>query len=205
MKKLYLLSVWLFALSFVACNESEDLGKYENWQARNEAFIDSLQQVFDAKTDPELEALEYRRNKKYIIFYKKIVSAPDGERPFFTSTVFCYYRGMFIDEAVFGAAPGTAYYTTLYEQLTVFDKNTMKHGYDPTPFDSPALFNIKSFYTSSVGVVPAWADILEHMRVGERWEVYIPWQAAYGASGYNNIPGYSTLIFDIILYRIDEK
>ena len=205
-KKLYVLPLLLLALSFVACDETEEPSKYDNWRERNEAFIDSLQQVVDAKSDPELKALQYRRDKKCNIFYKKIVSVPEGERPVYTSTVSCFYRGMFIDEAIFAAAPsGTTFYTTLWEQLTVFDKNTMKHGYDPTPLDSPASFYIQSFYTDPVDSVPAWADILENMRVGERWEVYIPWQAAYGGSDYKDIPGYSTLMFDIILYRIEKR
>lgn len=200
-KKIYLLPLFLIVLSFVACNESEDEGKYANWRERNEAFIDSLQQVVDAKTDPDLKYLVYDRDKKYKIFYKKLVTT-DNEKPKYTSTVSCYYRGMLIDEAVFGANPTQKYYTKLYEDLTVFDQNTMKHGYDPTELDSPFSTTVNYFYVT--GGVAAWTDILQNMNVGERWEVYIPWQLAYGSSGSGSIPGYSTLIFDMILYRIDK-
>ena len=54
-KKIYLFSLVLLALAFVSCSETEEEGKFANWRARNEAFLDSLQQVYDAKTDPELE------------------------------------------------------------------------------------------------------------------------------------------------------
>lgn len=203
-KKLYLLPLLLVVLSFAACNETEEPSQFDNWQARNEAFIDSLQQVVDAKTDSELKYLVYARDKKYKIFYKKIAEDLTGKQPVFTSTVSCYYRGMYINEAVFAANPTEKYYTRLYEDLTVFDSNTMKHGADPTNLDSPASFGVQAFYSGAAGNVPAWADILQNMRVGERWEVYIPWQIAYGSAGYESVPGYSTLMFDIILYRIDE-
>ena len=41
-KKIYLFSILLLALAFTACSETEETGKYDNWQARNEAFIDSI-------------------------------------------------------------------------------------------------------------------------------------------------------------------
>lgn len=205
MRKLYLLPFLLLALSFVACNETEEPGKYDNWQARNDAFIDSLQQVVDSKKDPDLKYLVFQKNKNYKIFYKKIVEDLTGEQPLFTSTVSCFYRGMYIDEAVFAANPTEKFYTRLYKDLTVFDNNSMKHDLDPTEYDSPVSFPIQGFYSGAASVVPAWADILQNMKVGERWEVYIPWQVAYGSAGYGAVPGYSTLMFDIILHRIDTK
>ena len=60
-----------------------------------------------------------------------------------------------------------------------FDQNFT--GADPGPFDSPTKF------------------------VGERWLVYIPWELAYGASGTDDIPGYSTLIFDMQLEEILDE
>ena len=42
---------------------------------------------------------------------------------------------------------------------------------------------------------------------GDRWEVYIPSELAYGTSDNGDIPGYSVLIFDIALcnvWGIDE-
>lgn len=38
-KKIYLFSLVLLALAFVSCSETEEVGKYDNWRARNEAFI----------------------------------------------------------------------------------------------------------------------------------------------------------------------
>ena len=41
-KKIYLFSLVLLTLAFVSCSETEEVGKYDNWRARNEAYIDSM-------------------------------------------------------------------------------------------------------------------------------------------------------------------
>ena len=48
---------------------------------------------------------------------------------------------------------------------------------------------------------------LQHMSVGEKWEVVIPWQLGYGAYTYggsssSSIPAFSTLIFEVSLLSI---
>lgn len=40
------------------------------------------------------------------------------------------------------------------------------------------------------------------MHVGDHWEVYIPWQKGYGIRSDADIPGYSTLVFEILLLGI---
>ena len=41
-----------------------------------------------------------------------------------------------------------------------------------------------------------------NMHVGDHWVVYIPWQKGYGKRSDADIPGYSTLIFEIQLLGI---
>lgn len=48
-------------------------------------------------------------------------------------------------------------------------------------------------------LIPGWIKALQHMRPGDRWEVYIPAEQAYGKLNQPGIPGGSTLIFDIEL------
>lgn len=43
---------------------------------------------------------------------------------------------------------------------------------------------------------------LLHMRAGDCWRVYIPWQKGYGKRSDGDIPGCSTLIFEIELVGI---
>lgn len=178
-KKIYLLPLLLLALIFVSCEETKEATKFDNWRARNEGYIDSLKTVFDEKTDPELKAFAPEINPKLRIYYKKKISNDTGAIPLYTDSVNVFYRGSFI----FGET---------------FDQNFT--GADPGPFDSPTKFVIQTFIT--VGGVSGWAEILQRMRVGERWLVYIPWELAYGASGTDDIPGYSTLIFDMQLEEI---
>ena len=45
-KKIYLLPILLLALVFTSCEETKEVSRYDNWQARNEAFIDSLYNVY---------------------------------------------------------------------------------------------------------------------------------------------------------------
>lgn len=184
-KKTSVFSLILLALVFVSCNETKEVDKFDNWRARNEAFMDSLQTVYD--TAPEHGGLEYiipENNKTVKIFYKKKIAKETGRSPLFTETVVAYYRGSYIIG-------------------DVFDQNFS--GVDPdVDFDRPATWAVQSFYTSDNAVV-GWADILQHMKVGERWMTYIPWQVAYGSSGHSAIPGYSTLLFDMQLQSIVEE
>ena len=95
-KKIYLFSLVLLALAFVSCSETEEEGKFANWRARNEAFLDSLQQVYDAKTDPELEFFVPFTDPGMKIFYKRTVKNDEGRRPVIPNVVSAYYRGYLI-------------------------------------------------------------------------------------------------------------
>ena len=198
MKRYILLSL-LFTqclLLFTSCDETEEVNKYADWRNRNEAFIDSLKSVYDAKTDPELIQIIPYAEKNYPIYAKKLKTVTSGETPLYTDSVYTYYRGMLINEAVFGAATTPRYYTKLYQSLDVFDKNF--EGEEPNAFESPTKFFVN-------GVVAGWREVLQRMKVGERWEVYIPWQQGYGSSVSGTIPAYSTLIFDVNLVSIIKK
>jgi FKBP-type peptidyl-prolyl cis-trans isomerase FklB len=198
MKKYILLSL-LFTqclLLFTSCDETEEVNKYADWRNRNEAFIDSLKRVYDAKTDPELIQIIPYAEKNYPIYAKKLKTVTSGETPLYTDSVTAFYRGMLINEAVFGAATTPRYYTKLYQSLDVFDKNFA--GEEPNAFESPTTFIVNE-------QVYGWVEVLQRMKVGERWEIYIPWQQGYGSAGQFSILGYSTLIFDVNLVSIKKK
>lgn len=193
-------STLFMAILFLSCGESEDPGKYKDWRVRNEAFIDSLQRVYTLKTDPELKAITYPRNKDYTIYYKILEEKPSGQPPFYTSTVYYYFREMLIDEVVFGASPSPRYCTKLYKNLDVLKTNMGSDA--PTEFDSPREYEVSQFEMKS-GEVTAYTVVFQRMKIGERWEVYIPWQLAYGSAGNGYAPGYSTVISDVILEKVD--
>ena len=51
-------------------------------------------------------------------------------------------------------------------------------------------------------LIEGWIVALSQMRMGDRWEVYIPAEMGYGNFSQPDIPGGSTLIFDIELIGI---
>ena len=52
-------------------------------------------------------------------------------------------------------------------------------------------------------LIPGWIIALQQMHVGDRWEVYIPAEQAYGRISQPGIPGGSTLVFDIELIGVN--
>ncbi|MDE5567551.1 MAG: FKBP-type peptidyl-prolyl cis-trans isomerase [Muribaculaceae bacterium] len=72
--------------------------------------------------------------------------------------------------------------------------------------------NGKTFDSSRGGAAPAmrlrdliqgWVIALQQMHVGDRWELYLPAEMAYGRFSQPGIPGGSTLIFDVELVGIN--
>ncbi|UTW64711.1 FKBP-type peptidyl-prolyl cis-trans isomerase [bacterium SCSIO 12741] len=83
---------------------------------------------------------------------------------------------------------------------------THYHGtlIDGTVFDSsvnrgtPAEFPVG-------GVIKGWQEALQLMPVGSKWELFIPYDLAYGERGAGqNIGPYTTLIFEVELLQIVE-
>ena len=67
-------------------------------------------------------------------------------------------------------------------------------------------------FDSSLGGVPVafrlneliegWIIALQHMCIGDKWEIYIPSELSYGKYSQPGIPAYSTLIFELELCSI---
>lgn len=55
-------------------------------------------------------------------------------------------------------------------------------------------------------VIAGWTEILQQMRVGDKWEVFIPPYLAYGEMGFGQEIGPNVaLVFEIELLAINEK
>ena len=72
--------------------------------------------------------------------------------------------------------------------------------------------NGKTFDSSRGGAAPVmrlrdliqgWIIALQKMHTGDRWELYLPSEMAYGRFSQPGIPGGSTLIFDVELIGIN--
>lgn len=72
---------------------------------------------------------------------------------------------------------------------------------DGTEFDStyrrgrPAQFKV-------IELIKGWREALKAMPCGSKWEIYIPYDLAYGTKPCGEIPAYSALIFTVELLDI---
>ena len=191
-------TLWLISLMFVAslsivsCSESDGTeDPYANWEERNQRYIDSIATVAEANQGNEVGQWKIIRSYKLPPLglnetgkvndnvYCKIVKIGDGTTsPIATDTVAVNYRGQFING-------------------TVFDQSYQGEL-------DPETATPKTFVAG--GVIAGWSTALMKgyggMKVGDQWELYIPYQLGYGKDGYSDIPGYSTLIFNVNLVGI---
>lgn len=85
------------------------------------------------------------------------------------------------------------------DQVTTHYHGTLING---KVFDSsvergqPATFPVN-------GVIPGWVEALQLMPVGSKWELFVPYNLAYGERGAGaDIKPYSTLVFEVELIAI---
>ena len=88
---------------------------------------------------------------------------------------------------------------TLNDTVTTNYSGTLIDG---TEFDNsykrgePATFPVS-------GVIPGWTEALQHMKVGAKWQLFIPSNLAYGERGAGQTIGpNATLIFEVELLSI---
>ena len=181
----------LFSASFAitSCDETDGaVDPYFNWAERNQLYIDSIAKVARANPDewkvihtykfaPELNELNPDAND--YVYCKVLENGTGTLNPLFTDSVTAHYRGQLIP---------------LYDgSKVVFDQSFQ--GELNTEVAKPLVFTVN-------GVIEGWTTALQHMVEGDRWEVYIPYNLAYGTYGQSSIPGYSTLIFDMKLEKL---
>ncbi len=90
-------------------------------------------------------------------------------------------------------------------KVNVHYKGTL---YDGAQFDASPDGVASSFSVN--GVVSGFAVALQNMVVGDKWEVWIPWNLGYGSPGltdrYGNqvIAPYSTLVFEVEMVSFEK-
>lgn len=215
---IFLPFLMLLAGAFTSCEEVEEVGKYDNWEERNVAYIDSLNLIIGSRADRIIEGAKYEGeigdsmklskipvgelfaikdnnrstiDKSYYIYCKKIsLDNPYGQRPLYTQSVSAYYYGTLITGDKFDGN---------FTGYSAIDRGALPAEGDkakkPTEFDSPSSFSV-------TGVISGWTSVLQYMHTGERWILYIPYQCGYGTSGSGAVLGYSTLTFDLELQKV---
>ena len=72
---------------------------------------------------------------------------------------------------------------------------------DGSEFDSSYKRNAPVEFPVS-GVIKAWTEALQMMKVGSKWKLYAPSELAYGPQGRQGIPANSVLLFEVELLDI---
>jgi FKBP-type peptidyl-prolyl cis-trans isomerase len=87
------------------------------------------------------------------------------------------------------------------DRVSAHYKGTLTDG---TQFDS-SYERGQPLVTSTLGgVIPGWLEALTNMHVGDKWELYIPSQLAYGEQGRPpKIPPSAPLVFELELLGIE--
>lgn len=193
----YFLAVALFAVfGLASCSEEDDtVEEFPNWQARNDAFFNSLTdsvmnllELNPARTDwkrikswSKSDSIE-GSNSDYIIV--NVIEEGDAASatPLYTDTVTVHYLGRLLP-------------SVSYPYGYVFDQSYYGNYYDDV--SKPLQMAIGN--SGGNMLVDGFATALQHMRRGDHWMVYIPYQQGYGSQSQTGVPAYSTLIFDLRL------
>ncbi len=171
-----LLFTFLMALLFASCDKTETFD--DQWKLDTEA------QFAPIAADPAYTKINSQSGKGFVM-YKKIQSG-NGETPYFTDKVKVLYTG---------------WYKNIWSMPDIYTDNKDNIIYNKVIFDSTENNNIPRTFSVN-GVVDGFSTALQNMRVGDKWEVWMPWKLAYGESGNNTIAGYTTLVFEIELVDI---
>lgn len=176
---LYSFVVACLSLFLVSCEKTVSFD--------DEFKMDNEKQFAKITASSEYTKIESQSGNGHIM-YKEITDGDTGETPYFTDQVSVLYTGWF------------KRYWTKEDTFTGDDGNLFKNK---VIFDSTAdRNNVPSKFTVGSELIDGFCTALQHMEVGDRWEVWIPWQLGYGATGRGDIKGYSTLVFEIELLEI---
>ena len=94
-----------------------------------------------------------------------------------------------------GKQPKESDTVTTHYKGTLIDGREFDSSYKR---DKPASFPVK-------GVIKGWTEALQLMHVGDKWQLFIPSELAYGATKRSElIEANSTLVFEIELLSIKE-
>lgn len=166
---------WPIALLFLCLVAVSSCGKDDD----DKVVVDEVwklqnEEAFQAiASDPAYTELKSLGNDGSI-YYQVMKEGTNKMKIFFSDSVRIYYTGRYYDGEVFDSK-------------------------EP-PYDPPFLMTV---YPGKDGMIEGLALAMQYLHIGDRWNVWIPYQLAYGAEGMKNnsgkvlIKGCSTLNFEV--------
>ena len=178
------LVIFIVICSFASCKEEEKDNHEERWMITN---IEAINKI---RANPEYKGLQSPGNEGSI-YYKALKSGEGTDTIRYTSIVSCYYKGWFVAD---------------YEHRNIkagdlFEQKLIDDG-------PPGYFTF-----NDVSSISGYKTALQHMVKGDKWEIWMPYQLAYGRTGTTNmegktvVPPYSTLVFEIEVvdvFKVDD-
>jgi len=187
------LPLYLFAFLFLftSCKETEEDEEFANWQEQNDNYFQQIYANAMSRIAAGDNSWKIIRNWSLgsdnedfhadvtdnIVVHVITESASTSPSPLYTDSVRIHYRGKLIP-------------SPSYPSGYVFDKSYDGELNPETAV--PAMMGVS-------GSVDGFCTALQNMKVGNRWEVYVPYHLGYDDDTQTDIPAYSTLIFDIQL------
>lgn len=185
------LSLVLFTPTFFSsCEEKEDVGEWDNWQTRNENYIDSIASVAKKSSDwTVLPAFNLGDNfgldsdSKYYVYIQKLEAGTGTYKPMYNDSIRVHYSGRLIP---------TSSYSDGYNFGKSYSTSTLN-----LETDVPTLMCVNQ---NVIGFATAVMNMVE----GDRWRIVVPSYLGYGDSDNTtaSIPAGSALIFDVQLAKI---
>ncbi len=178
MRTKLLLLLTLAALVFASCSKDDETDTI--WKDNNLAAFEK------SATLPEFKTIQSESKNGSIAY--KVIKSGEGKTPLFTDRVKILYTGWFklVDwnkGDIFTNENGVK-----VNNKYIFDSTANRN-------DVPSIFRVS-------GVVDGFSTALQYMKVGDKWEVWMPSRLGYGERGQGNIPGFTTLVFEIELLEI---
>ena len=186
------LGIALMAFVLASCSETEgDDGEFDDWQNRNETYFskvyaDAQQRISAGDTSwkilrkwslPADNAGFQAKATDHIVVHVISAGTSTSGSPLYNDSVRVNYVGRLIP-------------SKSYSSGFVFSRSYL------------GAYNAETAQPVTLGVNrvdDGRATALQQMRIGDRWEVYVPYALGYGTGTSGSVPAYSTLIFDMSL------
>lgn len=208
--------LWLIALvislsfGFASCAEDTTVeDPYADWQTRNDRYLDSIADVARTNRDGKWMCVQnykiwdesltgvgggitvsggsqYERTDTVYIHFLEYGPQEGKAAEFTTDSVSVYYYGTLINGERFDGNYQGDWDSELTPQI-----------YSPTTFCLGGL--VSGWQTA---LMPSHDGTYEGMKPGDRVDLFVPYQMAYGSSGMGDIRGYSVLRFHMRLEEI---